>query len=92
MWEKIKSMAKAVYDYLASRPADTWQHILAGQLISFVLTLFGIWCWVGFIGGVLIGIGKEVWDSRHSELHTPEWRDVLNTAIGALLGVLMAII
>lgn len=92
MLAKIKQTAMAVYSYIASRPADTWLHILAGQLISFVLTLFGIWCWVGFIGGVLIGIGKEVWDSWHSELHTPEWRDVLNTAIGAFMGALMAII
>lgn len=92
MWNRLKQMAEAVCSYIARRPVDTWLHILAGQLISFVLALFGIWCWVGFIGGVLIGIGKEVWDSRHSELHTPEWRDVLNTAIGAFMGALMAII
>ena len=91
MWDKIKQTAKAVYNYIASRPADTWLHIFAGQLIGFILFAIGVWFWICFVVGGLVGIGKEIWDSRHSESHTPEWRDAVNTAIGAVIGALMAL-
>lgn len=38
MWVKIKQTAKAVYSYIASRPADTWLHItILGILPSFTI-------------------------------------------------------
>lgn len=91
MWDKIKSMAKAVYNYIASRPADTWLHVFVlGMIPSLTIGLLSgrVWCAIAF--GVILAAWKEWYDRRHPEEHTAEWRDFINTIIGAVLGSLVA--
>ena len=91
MWNKIKSWAKAVYDYIASRPADTWLHItILGILPSFTIGVIShsfLWA-IG--AGVFLSTLKEATDYFNPEKHTCEWRDFANGCIGTLIGAVMA--
>lgn len=90
MWDKIKSMAKAVYDYIASRPADTWLHVFVlGMIPSLTIGLLSGNFWCAMTIGVFLAAWKEWYDRRHPEEHTAEWRDFINTIIGAVLGSLV---
>lgn len=91
MWDKIKQMAKAVYSYIASRPADTWLHVFVlGMIPSLTIGLLSGSFWCAMAIGVLLAAWKEWYDRRHPEEHTAEWRDFINTIIGAVLGSLVA--
>lgn len=93
MCNKIKSMAKAVYSYIVSRPADTWLHVFAlGMLPSFVVgvMLHSFWWAIG--AGVFVSALKETADYFDPEHHSCEWRDFANGCIGTLIGALMALI
>lgn len=93
MWEKIKSMAKAMYDYIASRPADTWLHVfILGVFPSFVVGLLSQSFWWAIGAGVFVSVAKEVADYFDTDEHTCEWRDLANGCIGALIGAVMALI
>lgn len=93
MWEKIKVMAKAVYDYIASRPADTWLHVFVlGVLPSFVVGLLSQSFWWAIGAGVFVSVTKEAADYFDPDKHTCEWRDLANGCIGALIGAVMALI
>ena len=92
MWEKIKQMAKAVYSYIASRPADTWLHILIlGILPSFVIGVISHSFLWACGAGVFLSALKEAYDYFDPD-HTCEWRDFANGCIGTLIGALMALI
>ena len=93
MGQKSKSWGKAVYSYIASRPADTWLHVFVlGVLPSFVVgvTLHSFWWAIG--AGVFVSVAKEVADYFDPNEHTCEWRDLANGCIGALIGAVMALI
>lgn len=91
MWNKIKTMAKAVYDYIASRPSDTWLHILVlGIFPSFMLGVISKSFLWACIAGVLLSALKETADYFDPENHTCEWRDFANGCIGTLIGAVMA--
>lgn len=93
MWEKIKVMAKAVYNYIASRPADTWLHItILGILPSFTIGVMSRSFWWAIAAGVFLSAIKEATDYFDPEKHTCEWRDFANGCIGTLIGATMAII
>lgn len=93
MWAKIKSMAKAVYGYITSRPSDTWLHItILGILPSFTIGVMSHSFWWAIGAGVFISALKEIADSFNSEKHTCEWRDFANGCIGTLIGAVMALI
>lgn len=93
MWEKIKSWAKAVYDYIASRPADTWLHItILGILPSFTIGVMSHSFWWACFAGVFLSAIKEITDYFDPDKHTCEWRDFANGCIGTLIGATMAII
>ena len=91
MLAKIKQTAKAVYSYIASRPADTWLHVFVlGMVPSLTIGLLSGSFWCATAIGVLLAAWKEWYDRRHPEEHTAEWRDFINTIIGAVLGSLVA--
>ena len=93
MWDKIKQTAKAVYDYIASRPADTWLHItILGILPSFTIGVMSHSFWWAIVAGVFLSALKEIADYFDPEKHTCEWRDLANGCIGALIGAVMALI
>ena len=93
MWQKIKSWGKAVYSYIASRPADTWLHVFVlGVLPSFVVGLLSQSFWWAIGAGVFVSIAKEAVDYFDPDNHTCEWRDLANGCIGALIGAVMALI
>lgn len=91
MWEKVKSWAKVVYDYITSRPSDTWLHItILGILPSFSIGVMShsfLWA-IG--AGVFLSALKETADSFDPEKHTCEWRDFANGCLGTLIGAVMA--
>ena len=91
MWDKIKSMAKAVYDYITNRPADTWLHItILGILPSFTIGVMSHSFWWACVAGVFLSALKEIADYFDPEKHTCEWRDFANGCIGTLIGAVMA--
>ena len=93
MWDKIKSMAKAVYSYIASRPADTWLHItILGILPSFTIGVMSHSFLWAIAAGVFLSAIKEATDYFDPERHSCEWRDFANGCIGTLIGALMALI
>lgn len=93
MWDKIKSMAKAAYSYIASRPADTWLHVfILGVLPSFVVGLLSQSFWWAIGAGVFVSVAKEVADYFYPEKHTCEWRDFANGCIGTIIGSVMAMV
>lgn len=93
MWDKIKRTAKAVYDYIASRPSDTWLHItILGILPSFTIGVMShSFLWACFAGVFLSAI-KEVTDYFDAEKHTCDLRDFANGCIGTLIGAVMAMV
>lgn len=93
MWDKIKTMAKAVYSYIASRPADTWLHItILGILLSFTIGVLSHSFLWACGAGVFLSALKEIADSFDPEHHLCEWRDFANGCIGTLIGAVMALI
>ena len=93
MWDKIKSTAKAVYNYIASRPADTWLHVFVlGMIPSLTIGLLSGSFWCALTIGVFLAAWKEWYDRRHPEEHTAEWRDFANGCIGTLIGAVMAMV
>lgn len=93
MWEKIKQTAKAVYGYIASRPADTWLHItILGILPSFTIGVMSHSFLWACVAGVFLSALKEATDYFDPEKHTCEWRDFANGCIGTLIGAVMAIV
>lgn len=93
MWEKIKQTAKAVYGYIASRPADTWLHItILGILPSFTIGVMSHSFLWACVAGVFLSALKEATDYFNPEKHTCEWRDFANGCIGTLIGAVMAIV
>ena len=93
MWTKIRQTAKAVYNYIVSRPADTWLHItILGILPSFTIGVMSrSFLWACF-AGVFLSALKEIADYFDPERHSCEWRDFANGCIGTLIGATMAII
>jgi len=90
--DKFKKAAAAVYDYIASRPADTWLHFVAGCFIGCLVSWLTGCFWFGFAAGVIAGATKEAIDWCFPFDHSPEWRDFLNTCIGAAIGAFLAML
>lgn len=91
MWEKVKSWAKVVYDYITSRPADTWLHItILGILPSFTIGVMSHSFLWACCAGVFLSALKETADYFDPDKHTCEWRDFANGCIGTLIGAVMA--
>ena len=93
MLAKIRQTAKAVYSYIASRPADTWLHItILGILPSFTIGVMSHSFWWAIAAGVFLSAIKEITDYFDPERHSCEWRDFANGCIGTLIGAVMTLI
>lgn len=71
--------------------ADKQKHLAAGAVIglgtAWTAKKLGSkrpWAW-GLAAGITAGIAKELYDRKHPEKHTCEFRDALATAGGASL-------
>jgi len=72
--------------------ADSWTskdkggHALAGAAIASAVAAATASDRAGLLAGVAAGMGKELAD-MHSPGHTPSWKDVAATALGAAAAV-----
>lgn len=82
---------RKIWNYITSRPSDTWLHIIAGAIVAIIVGKLagGI---VGLIVGCLAGVVKELADSLPNIRGSVEFRDLLNTIIGAVAGTLAVIL
>lgn len=65
---------------------DGLLHIESCALLVIVLSL-GLPVWAASVLGLLVGIGKEVWDRYHGGV--PSWHDFFCDCIGVALGALV---
>jgi xanthosine utilization system XapX-like protein len=80
-------------------PLDKRLHMLvgftAGFVVSFLFKLLHLPgpMTAGIIVAVLLGVGKEIYDSRHPSTHTRDINDAIFTigagAIGAFVGTVL---
>lgn len=93
MWYYLTMAAKKAYKHLVSRPSDTWLHIcVLGGIPALTIGLLSGRFWCAMAVGVFLATWKELYDRRHPEEHTAEWRDFINTLLGALIGAIIATI
>ena len=65
---------------------DGLLHIESCALLVIVLSL-GVHVWLAAVLGLLVGIGKEVWDKYKGGV--PSWHDVFCDCIGVALGAVI---
>ena len=70
-------------------PRDKLLHAGVSCIIELLLGLV-LSAWLPWtraaLNVVLVGGGKEAYDSRHPDKHDADWRDLLADAVGAILG------
>ena len=66
-------------------PIDKIKHLVAGMFISLMVSLLTSMPWLGVVASIIIGAGKEYYDSFHPE-HTVDKWDFAVTALGGLIG------
>lgn len=64
---------------------DKVAHFAGGVLIFAALSWFSILA--AFIAVVVAAVGKEIYDSRHKDVHTPDVWDAVATILGGVVGV-----
>ena len=67
-------------------------HLLHFETCALIAVIAGLvlpW-WAAGTVALVVGIGKEVWDSRHDGAAT--WADVFWDAIGAIAGTIITIL
>lgn len=89
IFEKMKRWAGVAYNYIATRPSDTWLHfIFCGLLPAFAFSaLWGFF--VGFGVSAVIAVAKEIHDRKTPAYSTCEWRDIWNSLLGGVVGATM---
>ncbi|MHA3052542.1 hypothetical protein [Acinetobacter sp. ANC 4640] len=65
-------------------PQDKLLHFIVGLFVYMAFHF--IHPVVGLIAGLVIGVGKEVYDDFHKDKHTPDLNDALTTLLGACIG------
>lgn len=65
-------------------PQDKLLHFIVGLFVYMAFHF--IHPVVGLIAGLVIGVGKEVYDDFHKNKHTPDLDDALATLFGACIG------
>lgn len=68
-------------------PLDKWVHFLGGYIVAREVGRYNPL--VGLAAATVVGIGKEVWDSR---THAPDKIDAFATVLGGLLGSLICVV
>lgn len=64
---------------------DKQLHLIVGFICGSLITFFSN-IHLAISIGVIVAIGKEVYDHYHPKNHTAEVLDVLTTIIGAIVG------
>lgn len=71
---------------MISIPHDKLQHALGGACLASAFTSVSFWWHWGLVFStvavIAIAFGKEVYDYRHRDKHTPEMWDFLATVAG----------
>ena len=78
-------MIETIFAKLNSIPSDKVMHFASGVVLFAVMLPF-IGAGFALAGVVLIGIGKEIYDLRHKDIHTPDIWDAVATSLGGLVG------
>lgn len=86
----VKEILNKVRDFIKKTPEDKRKHFVAGFSINAIASLF-VGYLLGFVIALLAGAGKEVYD-RVTRKGTPEFKDFLYTALGALASVAVSVI
>ena len=68
---------------------DKLGHFLAGMMVFFTVSFGapkqdGYWQYAPMAAVVVVGVGKEVYDSQHPENHTASGADAMATVAGGL--------
>ena len=72
-------------------PLDKLLHLLAGVVIALALGYVAPW-WIGLALATTIGAAKEMYDSLHTDRHTPDVWDFVVTAFGGIVGSLIVLL
>ena len=78
----VDTRIEKVLNFLNSKP-DKVAHFCLGYIIS---TIAPISPGAGLISAITIGILKEIYDKRHTDIHTPDKCDAYATIAGGILG------
>lgn len=89
---------KKIWAWIVSVPQDKLLHyvavLLVAQFVFCVVFIFSTF-WLAFgwanAAGILVGLGKELYDLIKQEGHSAEWRDLVADGAGLLTadGVLL---
>lgn len=87
---EVKGILSKVRDFIKKTPEDKRKHFIAGFTICAFASL-SVGYLLGFVIALLAGAGKEVYD-RVTGKGTPEFKDFLFTAFGAIVSVVLSVI
>ena len=73
------------------KQVDKQLHFLVGLVIALACGYFVQW-WVGSVLAAIIGAAKEMYDSLHTDRHTPDVWDFVVTAFGGIVGSLIVLL
>lgn len=90
---------KQLIEKIKNIGVDKWLHLLVAELIACIFcTAIAPLCYdallppvMALFFTVLVGIGKEVYDSYQPD-NTFDWKDLLFDSIGAVIGVILAVL
>lgn len=85
--DKILSKLAAL---LGRIPLDKLMHFIAGHVVTFVVLVLALGAEetplkaaaVAAIGLAVLAVGKEIYDSKHRDAHTPDVWDAVATVLG----------
>lgn len=69
-------------------PEDKVLHFLAGMIIAIVAYVVTSTPWVSVAATILVGIGKEIWDSKHDGHVADPWDAVVTILPGVIVYLL----
>lgn len=91
---------KKILHIIVSIQHDKLLHLFAGYVISHIVN--NVYCAIfttsyggaiaGFIIAITIGIAKEIYDSKHREIGTPDIEDAAYTICGGFVSSLISLI
>lgn len=70
---------------------DKLLHLAVGVIAGALVCLVGGPFWAAPVAGLVLGIGKEVWDARNPPHVADRW-DAVATVVGSFLGGLAVLV
>lgn len=77
--EKLLAVANGI-------PDDKVRHALGGAFLFSLIAQFGLV--IAVVAVMVIAAAKEMYDSRHSDIHTSDPLDFAATCIGMVIGLI----